>query len=177
MQDRKQRLLAIIRAFERVRLASPPRGPGWSVCFKDEHDHLLLSFSLDSYQHVDDLAREVADLGFALTILEGSINACDFVFRQDSGDAPLAPRDAGRRVALPPLQLPSQKFAKGALVMEDAGGPVMLLSALSRDLAYCVWFSETAQVCSGTFMLNRLVNVDGARRRPVALPKVANVGP
>ncbi|QJW84346.1 ABC transporter substrate-binding protein [Ramlibacter terrae] len=63
MQDRKQALLAIIQAFERVRLASPARGPGWSVGFRDEHEHLLVSFTLGSYRQVDDLAREVAGRG------------------------------------------------------------------------------------------------------------------
>lgn len=171
MQDRKQALLAIIRAFERVRLASPTRGPGWSVCFKDAHDHLLVSFTLGSYRQVDDLAREVADLGFSLTILDGDDATSDFVFRPDGGSGDLLAREAERnRAALPSPRMRREPLEQGALVMQDTGGPVMLLSALSRDLAYCVWFSETAQVCSGTFMVDRLVNVDGARRRPAGLP-------
>ena len=168
MQDRKQALLAIIQAFERVRLASPARGPGWSVGFRDEHDHLIVSFTLGSYRQVDELAQAVAGLGFSLTILDGE-GGCDFVFRHDTGNPDLiATRADGDKAALAPLTPPARPLEQGALVMQDDGGPVMLLSALSRDLAYCVWFSEQAQVRSGTFMVDRLVNVDGARRRPMA---------
>lgn len=168
--DRKQALLAIIQAFERVKLASPARGPGWSVGFRDERDHLIVSFTLGSYRQVDELARAVAALGFSLTILDGE-GGCDFVFRQESANPDLlADRAHGDGLELPPLPSPVQPLEQGALVMKDTGGPVMLLSALSRELAYCVWFSEQAQARSGTFMVNRLVNVDGAKRQPVSPP-------
>lgn len=177
MDIRKQRLLAIVGAFEAVRIASPAAGPAWSVAFKDEHDHLLVALSLQSYQQVDALARDVGALGFALTILDAAEDGNDFVFR------PHASADQGTllRTDSPARHAPQQGIApvrpriasrgaleQGALVMQDTGGPVMLLSALSRDLAYCVWFSETAEARSGTFTVSRLVNIDAARRLPAA---------
>ena len=56
---------------------------------------------------------------------------------------------------------------KGDLVRHQSGGPVMLVSVVTRDLVYCVWFSEIAKMCSGTFLSEMLVNVDKEKRSPV----------
>ncbi len=76
-------------------------------------------------------------------------------------ETPVRPRrEASRRA-------PPAAVRKGDLVRHQTGGPVMLVSMISQDLAYCLWFSDAARLCSGTFMTDALVNVDREKRQPV----------
>lgn len=162
----------ILRACERARGSSSSGGPGWSVAFKDGAGHSIALFTLGSCGQVDHLAREVAGLGYFLTVLDDKVQEADFVFREmPVNDAPLL------EPPVPPAPPPRLAIAQGDLVMEEYGGPVMLVRSTSRDLAYCVWFSEGAHMASGTFTVSRLVNVSSARRHvhaPAAVRRLAD---
>ena len=155
----------ILHALERVKERCPPCGMGWSVCFKDAQDRVIASFVVQGYGQLDLLVDEVGPLGYSLTILDESVRDADFVFRETSAELP--PILANTPAARPPKpRMPDRRaITKGDLAMEDCGGPIMLVRTVSEDLAYCVWFSETAEVHSGTFAVGRLVNVSGATRR------------
>lgn len=156
----------ILQALDRARTAAPPAGPGWSVCFKDAQDQSITSFSVQSYAQLQKLADEVSALGYTLTVLDQQASDHDFVFREvAAGTAPVLAQGGTLRPPRPDLPAGRRAIAKGDLVMEDCGGPIMLVNALSTDLAYCVWFSEAAAVQSGTFSVHRLVNVGSAKRR------------
>jgi uncharacterized protein YodC (DUF2158 family) len=156
----------ILQAYERVKLASPPGGPGWSVCFLDAQDRSVAAFSLASYSQLEMLADEVAALGYSLTVLDDTVCDTDFVFRENPGGASSMLSETAAAPPRPNMPAESRlPISKGDLVMEDSGGPIMLVSAIGSELAYCVWFSEAAAVLSGTFSVARLVNVSGAKRR------------
>lgn len=155
----------ILQAYERIKLASPASGPGWSVSFRDAQDHSVAVFTLSSYVQLQMLVDEVGPLGYALTVLDDDAGDADFVFRETSTAIP----DILSAAASPPkpaMPVGSRgPIGRGDLVMQDCGGPIMLVIALSSDLAYCVWFAEQAAVHSGTFTVTRLVNVSSAKRR------------
>lgn len=154
----------ILRACERARAAAAPGGPGWSVCFKDRDGRSIALLTLGSYDQVDHLAREVVGLGYHLTVLDAGVQESDFVFRAAPSEEPPLLHTPPPAPAIAPTPRARLPIAQGDLVVEEYGGPIMLVRTTSRDLAYCVWLSEGAHMSSGTFTLSRLVNVSGARR-------------
>ena len=64
-------------------------------------------------------------------------------------------------------------FDKGDLVRQSDEGPVMSVSSVTEDMAYCIWFDGDLRVCYGTFFLHSLELVNAVRREPAALPCVA----
>jgi len=165
MSDNRRPAATILQALGRVKEKCAPCGMGWSVCFKDAQDRVIASFVVQGYGQLDLLVDEVGPMGYSLTILDESVRDADFVFRETSAELPpILATAAARRPPKP--QMPDRRtVSKGDLAMEDCGGPIMLVRTVSEDLAYCVWFAETAEVHSGTFALSRLVNVSGATRR------------
>lgn len=166
----------IVKAIDRARMRAPASGPGWTVCFKDRAGRVLLSCTMASYAQVECLVEEAAALGYTLLILDGDL-ACDFAFvRADEGGADILVAEeapSGTEIGrLPPSAAATARaILRGSLVMEDGGGPVMHVRALSGELAFCVWFSEGAEVCGGMFPIRKLVNVDAVHRvaaEPVA---------
>lgn len=56
-----------------------------------------------------------------------------------------------------------EKFQAGDVVRLKAGGPPMVVRAVSRDTAYCQWFAGI-ELHQGTFLFTSLRNISGERR-------------
>lgn len=57
----------------------------------------------------------------------------------------------------------SVQFQAGDVVRLKAGGPPMIVRAVSGDSAYCQWYSET-DLHQGTFLFSSLDDISRQRR-------------
>ena len=59
------------------------------------------------------------------------------------------------------------QFESGDIVRLKAGGPPMVVRSVSRDTAYCQWYSGVA-LHQGTFLFSSLRDIGRERRAPNA---------
>lgn len=63
----------------------------------------------------------------------------------------------------------SQLVEPGSLVQLGPGQPVMVVSSIVGELAYCYWYEED-QLRDGSFLAGRLRPVEGQRRHWAGAP-------
>lgn len=63
---------------------------------------------------------------------------------------------------------PDQQFQAGDVVRLKAGGPPMVVRAVSGDTAYCQWYSGV-DLHQGTFLFTSLDDINRERRTPMGI--------
>jgi uncharacterized protein YodC (DUF2158 family) len=61
-----------------------------------------------------------------------------------------------------------EQFEMGDVVRLKAGGPPMVVRAVSRDTAYCQWYAGV-DLHQGTFLFSSLKDIGRERRCPTGL--------
>jgi hypothetical protein len=74
----------IVQIVDRLKDHSPARGPGWTVGVKGEAGAIRFTHTFTSYDKVDRFAREMAELGYHMRMIDPQAQDCDFVFTPDT---------------------------------------------------------------------------------------------
>lgn len=74
-----------------------------------------------------------------------------------------------------PVLMEMELFEAGDIVRLKAGGPPMVVRAVSGDTAYCQWYSGV-DLHQGTFLFSSLRDI-GSERRAAAVQAAASLTP